>query len=316
MENSTQTAAGDRIFDEFREIRRRVWSEATLGNPENQRKLREKIVGLSSKARLTRWQTDDIDVRLDFWKQFLDKIFYSGFRAVTVEAALPDIYRTFGDYKSLCSSDWDVCLVGNKCSADSGHSARQYLEVKDGSQRKICHPMKIRKVVTVARAFAEYFDAHPRAEALSFLRQGEESNDVWLLSEKLERIGLSGRLTQLHLMMDLGFDCIKPDVVISRLVLQAGWLADFSTELPSDLQEADLSGTGTYGHRFEYTKDVVIRPIVDLARAFASRIRGQQKALEDDIGWVSSSAIREFDIFMVKYGQKPDPNWGIMKQLG
>jgi hypothetical protein len=265
---------------------------------------------------LDSWKTHDAAVRDQFWKQFLDKIFYSGFRAVTVEAALPDIYRTFGDYKSLCSPEWDVRLNGKLLSADSGHLALKYLQVKDGSQKKICHPMKIRKVIAVARSFAQYFEKNPRADALSFLIRDESSQDVWVLSKKLDEVGLSGQLTQLHLMMDLGFDCIKPDVVISRLVLQMGWLAHRSQDLPSDLKEADLSGEGNYGNKFLYTNAVVIKPIVDLARSFASKMRQEEKALESDIGWVSSNAIREFDIFMVKYGQKPDSTWGIMKQLG
>jgi hypothetical protein len=310
-----RTGVEDRMFDEFREIRKKVWFDGTLGKPENQRKLREKVVGLSNKAQLDFWRTNDLDVRVQLWKQFLDKIFYAGFKAATVNAALPDIYRMFGDYKSLCVTEWDVRLDGKQLSAASGRLALQYLQVKDGSQRKICHPMKIRKVVKVARFFAEYFDKHPQAGALSLLMQGEESQDVWLLSDRLTQVGLSGQLTQLHLMMDLGFDCIKPDVVISRLVLRLGWLAHFSQELPADLQEVDLRGDGNYGSKFLYTNGIVIKPIVDLARSFASKMRQREKALESDIGWVSSNPIREFDIFMVMYGQRPDPSGGIEKQL-
>ena len=180
-------------------------------------------------------------MRDQLWEEIIDKIFYSGFRAVTVKAALDDIHHTFHDYKSLCGPDWEVRLDGQQCSADSGQLARQYLQVKDASQKKICHPMKIKKVVAVAKSFAKYFAEHPQADALSFLMQDEESQDIWLISEKLDAVGFSGQLTQLHLLMDLGFDCLKPDVVISRLVLRMGWLTHFSRKLPANLQEADLN---------------------------------------------------------------------------
>jgi hypothetical protein len=323
MNSPNQPVIDDRMFDQFRDIRKKVWFEATLGDPENQRKLREKIVRLSNEAKLDSWRTNDLEVRDQLWEEIIDKIFYSGFRAVTVQKALDDIHHTFHDYKSLCGPDWEVRLDGQQCSAGSGQLALQYLQVKDASQKKICHPMKIKKVVTVAKSFARYFDEHPQAEALSFLMQGDETRDIWLLSERLDAMGFSGQLTQLHLLMDLGFDCIKPDVVISRLVLGMGWLAHFSQELPADLKEAALNPKkdkegkyGKYGRKFAYTKPVVFKPIVDLARQFATRMRQQEKVLEADIGWKSSNPIREFDIFMVKYGQKPDSTWGIMKQLG
>jgi len=146
--------------------------------------------------------------------------------------------------------------------------------------------------------------------------QPAESDDVWLVAENITQIGLSGELTQLHLMMDLGFDCIKPDIVMSRLVLARGWLAHFSDQLPADLQEADLRGKGKYRNKFHYTNHVVIEPVVNLARAFASKMRQQRETLERDIGWVSSNPSREFDTFMVSYGQRPDPSAGIVIQLG
>jgi hypothetical protein len=314
LDTPKQPVVENRMFDEFREIRKKVWFQATQGKPENQRKLRETVVELSDKANLDLWRTNEPKVRVELWEQFIAKIFYAGFEAATVNAALPDIYRTFRDYKTLCSPDWDVRLSGSRLSPASGRLVREYFE--DGSQKKICHPMKIRKIVGIARFFTEYFEKHPEATALSLLMQGEDSDDVWLLSDNLAHIGLSGLLTQLHLMMDLGFDCIKPDIVISRLVLAMGWLAHFSEDLPADLQEADLRGKGKYGTRFHYTNSVVIKPIVNLARAFVSEMRRHRESLESDIGWVSRNLIREFDIFMVSYGQRPDPSAGIVMQLG
>ncbi len=304
----------DHAFDQFREIRKRVWFEATRNKPENQRKLREMVVKLSETADLGYSRTNAPQVLSELWMQIVEKIFYSGFNASTVNAKLDHLLAQFGDYKGLCSPDWEVCIKNRQVSGDSGRLALAYA-ADDVRKEKIRHAYKLRKIVKVGRHFSEYFDEHAEACALSFVTRQMKSEDVWLLSDNLDRAGLTGRLTQLHLMMDLGFDCIKPDIVISRLVLSLDWFAQFSCGLPSDLSEADLRGKGKYGGRYHYANDAVIRPIVDLARAFASKMRQEGEKLKSDIGWVSSNPIREFDIFMVTFGQRPDPKWGIEIQL-
>jgi hypothetical protein len=313
-DDSRNPALDDQMFEQFREIRRRVWFEATGNKPENQSKFKEMAVELSDKANLSYWRTNAPEVRSEIWEQVVEKIFYAGFDASKVNSVMNSIRAQFGDYKSLCSPHWEVRIKNRRISDDSGPLARAY-GADDGLEGKIRHAYKIRKIVEVGRYFNSYFDRNREASALSIILQGKDSEDVWVVSGNLDDIGLSGRLTQLHLLMDLGFDCIKPDIVISRLVLSLGWLAHFAPELPADLQEADLRGEGKYRSKYHYTNDVVIRPIVNLAREFASRMRQERKALEEDIGWISSNPIREFDIFMVSYGQRPDPNVGIEIQL-
>jgi len=314
VDNSTKPAIDERMFEKFREIRRRVWFEATGNKPENQSKFKGVVVGLSDKANLDYWRTNAPEVRSELWMQIVEKIFYAGFDASKVNAKLNPIEKAFRDYKSLRGPGWEVRIKNRRISDDSGPLARAYA-ADDVHKEKIRHPYKIRKIVRVGRHFSKYFDENREASALSIIMQGKDSEDVWVLSENLDDMGLSGQLTQLHLLMDLGFDCIKPDIVISRLVLSLRWLAHFAPELPADLQEADLRGEGKYRSKYHYTSDVVIRPIVDLAREFASRMRQERKTLESDIGWVSGNLIREFDIFMVSYGQRPDQTAGIEIQL-
>ena len=304
----------DRMFDKFREIRKKVWFEATRNKPENKELLQKSVIEVADRANLDHWRASAPEVRSELWSQIVEKIFYSGFDASIVNAKLAHIQTQFGDYKSLCCSDWDIRLKGHRLSDTSGRFARAYFG-NDRLEDKIRHAAKIRKIVVVARVFTKYFDEHSEALALSFVTRQNESEDVWQLSGNLDDVGLSGQLIQLHLMMDLGFDCIKPDIVISRLVLSLGWLAKFAERLPADLTEDDLRGKGKYGSKFHYTKIVVIKPIVDLARAFASKMRQERETLQADIGWVTSNPIREFDIFMVAFGQRPDPSWGIEVQL-
>lgn len=314
FDSSGKPAVDDQMFEEFREIRRRVWFEATLNKAENQAKFKETVVEHSDKANLSYWRTSAPEVRSEIWDQVVEKIFYAGFDASKVIAAWKSIRAKFGDYKPLCSPDWEARIKNRRISDDSGPLAQAY-GADDGLEGKIRHAYKIRKIVRLGRYFNDYFDKNREASALGIILQGKDSEDVWVVSGNLNDIGLSGRLTQLHLLMDIGFDCIKPDIVISRLVLSLGWLAHFAAELPADLQEEDLRGKGKYRGKYHYTKDVVIKPIVNLAREFASRMRHERKALEEDIGWVSSNPIREFDNFMVSYGQRANPSVGIERQL-
>jgi hypothetical protein len=307
----SQCAVDDLMFEKFREIRRDVWFKATGNDKSNQDKLKKDIFELADKANLAHWQAKDPQTRTELWRQVLTKVFYAGFSARTVHQKLPALLRAFGDPEPLRSPEWNVRTQGQKLLETSGRIAREYFASKEG----IGHPIKVRKIVTVGRAFAEYFDKNPDATALDIVTRGKKIEDVWQLSANLGAIGLTGQLIQLHLLMDLGFDCIKPDIVISRLVLKLGWLAKFAKDLPAGLTEADLRGKGKYGSRFHYTNTVVIKPIVDLARAFASRMRQEQETLNKDIGWVSSNPMREFDIFMVSYGQRSDPSSGILRQL-
>jgi len=315
--SSRKSIIDDQVFEEFRGIRKRVWFEATGNKLENQCKFKQMVVELSDIANLNHWNPSTQQVRSELWMQAVEKIFYAGFEAAKVNAGatLSHRCRTFGDYEILCSPDWEVRLKSGRLREGSGRLASEYLAKNGPANGRIRHPTKIGKIVKLGRFFSKYFEENPDASALSIITQGKDSEDVWVVSESLDEMGFSGRLTQLHLLMDLGFDCIKPDIVISRSALSLRWLIRFAPELPADLQEADLRGEGKYRTKYQYTNDLIIRPIVDLAREFASRIRQERKALEEDIGWASSNPIREFDTFMVSYGQRADATVGIEKQL-
>jgi hypothetical protein len=129
----------------------------------------------------------------------------------------------------------------------------------------------------------------------------------------LLEIGYKGPITALHLMMNLGFRVIKPDIVLTRLFFQRGWLHRVVHGLPRDLTAKDLVGKGRYGTRYKYTKARIYKPVVCLAREIVDYTA--QNALDKDIGWVTRNPIREFDIFTVLYGQEPDKKIGIVRNL-
>ena len=114
-------------------------------------------------------------------------------------------------------------------------------------------------------------------------------------------------------MMDVGFQVIKPDLVVSRLFLDWGWLHFAIPSLPADMAREDLLGEGHYGTKFLYTKAALYKPIINLVREIVRGINVD--VLASDIGWATSNPIREFDIFIVKAGQLPEREYGTERRL-
>jgi hypothetical protein len=148
---------------------------------------------------------------------------------------------------------------------------------------------------------------------LNFITNGYSAEDVWGVHGHLMSIGYRSDLTVLHCMMDLGFQVIKPDIVISKLFLEWGWLHKMTPGLPLDISYDDLRGQGKYGSRYQYTSERMYKPSINLARQIIAITKRDD--LESDIGWVTDNPIREFDIFTVKYGQKPEKDFGIERTL-
>ena len=163
------------------------------------------------------------------------------------------------------------------------------------------------------RSFKRYFDEHPNAPALDFVTQNLSQDDTWAVHDQLLAGGYKADLTALHFMMDAGFQVIKPDLVISRLFLDWGWLHQAISSIPADLKREDLEGKGKYASRFLYTKPIIYKPIINLAQDIVQGINENERVA--DIGWATTNPIREFDIFVVKAGQLPEKEFGIERRL-
>lgn len=172
---------------------------------------------------------------------------------------------------------------------------------------------KLKKIISTARAYARYFKENPTDDAIKFVIGGFDETSVWDIQQRLLDLGYGADLTALHFMMDTGFRVIKPDVVVSRLFLDWGWLHYADQSLPMDLTRDDLLGRGRYKSRYHYTKPVIYRPIIDLANKIVQHIKADD--LNKDIGWSTNNPLREFDLFVVKSGQLPEPDFGIEKRL-
>ncbi len=105
---------------------------------------------------------------------------------------------------------------------------------------------------------------------------------------------LVGYTTALHVMMDIGFNCVKPDIWLVRLMCRLGWIED---TLAADSTDAHI--------KKNYWKPDIAVAVITCARHIAGAIDA----------WHPLAPLREFDFVMVKYGQKPDCTCGIERSL-
>ena len=312
--------------DTYRELRIRVWREATRPDTsdtdarrryrDNQARFRSMVMSICERANLAYYRSPTPEARTQLWHHLWTKTRYSGIRAQIATTEVADLTPLFDDYRWFSDACWDLENKGHDivragpCVTDFIHRTGPF-----AGKQTVANIPKLQKLISVARAFKHYFELYPNEMALSFVT-GDlpcDAQAVWKILKRLDQQGYRGDLTSLHLLMDLGFPVIKPDIVLARLFLQLGWLHAALPNLPSDLAEADLRGSGQYKTSYLYTKPTLYQPMI----VFANRLVAGLDAdvLERDIGWVSSNPLREFDLFTVKAGQLPEDAFGIERTL-
>ena len=277
--------------------------------------LKKMVEKLCDEADLKKYRGTDGDIATAIWHHLWTKNRYARIRSQIATREITDIESMFDDYEMFSSEDWDIEASGYKVIT-CGNRVRDFLDRSGAFSNKqtIGNPQKLVKIVSVARLLTDFLrNKSADTPVLDFIRNGYSDDDVWAIHRHLMEMGYRGDLTALHFMMDLGFQVIKPDIVISRIFLDWGWLHKKVPGLPNNLSFEDLQGKGKHGQRFKYTSEKIYKPIIDLAREIVSRTK--QKDLEKDIGWVTDNPIREFDIFLVKYGQRPEKDSGIERTL-
>ena len=309
------------MVEKYRRTRMAVYEEATKpyygGRQEHEEskiKLKNHIVRLCEDSNLDLYRGSGKQTAMSVWHHFWTKNRYAGIRAQIAATEILDVQTIFDDYDIFSRPSWDFTSSGHKLIS-AGKDVNDFLN-RQGvfyGKQTIGNLPKLRKIVGVARKLKAYVDKDKEAPILNFITNGFEETDVWRIHQHLLDIGYTSDLTALHFMMDLGFDVIKPDIVIAKLFLTWGWLHEIIPELPSDLTLDDLQGKGNYGARFKYTHPKMYKPVINLASDIVSQI--DQDALRSDIDWVTNNPLREFDIFTVKYGQQPEKEWGISRTL-
>src|SRR5206468_421033 len=81
---------------------------------------------------------------------------------------------------------------------------------------------------------------------------------LWQAHARLS--ALVGFTTALHIMMDIGFPCVKPDIWLVRLMCRLGWIDDV---LPAGTPEAEITRN--------YQTPAVAVAVITLSQLQASR---------------------------------------------
>lgn len=326
VENVTELRL-DEMRQKYYSIRREVFAQSTSPKTPranrhlvNQRLFREQVERICAGANLNLYSTTTPTSKALVWNHLWTKIKYAGIRAQAASNEIKGIEPFFRDYLALRGKDWSLriewqpklrryrILEEGASSSDFRNRRGVFRGVQtNGKLTKLC------MTVITARRFAEYFEKNPDAPALDFITQRTPPADIWKIHESLMEKGYRSHLTCCHLLMDLGFEVIKPDIVVTRLFLLWGWLHEAISDLPSDLSELDLVGKGKYGVRYLYYSPQMYRPVIDLARRIVAQLDPIE--LQRGVGWTTKNPLREFDLFVVKSGQEPDAAFGIERVL-
>jgi DNA-3-methyladenine glycosylase I len=171
----------------------------------------------------------------DFFRILVNVVFYSGFRASTVEKHLEAIHAHFDDYKRV-----------------SQFSAVQIESVKN-DENMIQNHKKIDACITNARMIARIVDEFGSVENYIHSFSPEQCDECLLeLKADLERcFKYIGKITSYHVMTDIGLNVLKPDRVIQRIFKRLGFLNN----------ETDYIGAVITGRAFSNALSVPIRYI-------------------------------------------------------
>lgn len=310
------------MSEHYRNIRKAVYEKATCPlqynsdiHLKNKELLKNQVEKLCNDSNLKNYFGFDKNTATAIWHKLWTTNRYAYITAQIATTEIKHIENIFDNYETFIKNDWDITAKGTKLI--SGGSQIHHFKNKTGDfsgKQTIGNIPKLVKIVSVARNLTDFMKKkNTTTPVLDFITNGYECENVWAIHEHLKTIGYKGDLTALHLMMDLGFQVIKPDIVISKLFLDWGWLHKIIPGLPNDVDFYDLKGKGKYKTRFKYTDKKMYKPIINLAQKIVSITKRED--LEKDIGWVSGNPIREFDIFIVKYGQRPEREFGIVQTL-
>jgi DNA-3-methyladenine glycosylase I len=165
----------------------------------------------------------------DYYRILVEVVFYSGFRAATVNKHLDAIHRSFPDYKSVSKYSQDV--IG-KISVDPD---------------MIKNKRKINACVKNAKVFAQIVNEHGSFQ--SFIDSYRDNvNDEWIynLRKHLIRKFLHiGAITSYHFLTEIGFNVLKPDRVILRIFSRLGLIdKNYNKKKPSRKTAKEAIGVG------------------------------------------------------------------------
>ena len=266
----------------FERIRAAVLQEATRPSPDdaqrhaaNKEEFKAKLQEICTKAHLRADLTAD-----DLWRHVWTKIRYAGFKASYVGPEIERLGPFLSEFRVLTGPVWRFDPTGKA----HGKAVREFLE-KSGRFEGIRYnknASKLRKILLAAEVFRALPSGTPALAALFGDDYDEPGDEVlWRAHSRLAK--LVGYTTALHVMMDIGFNCVKPDIWLVRLMCRLGWIEDTLRAASTD---AEI--------RKSYQAPAVARAVITCARQIAGAMTA----------WHPEAPLREFDLIMVKYGQR------------
>jgi hypothetical protein len=230
----------------------------------------------------------------DLWGHIWQKIRYAGFKAEYVNEEIKQLTPFFRDFRALSGAEW----VFDPQKIAHGKAVREFLN-KNGRFAGVRYSKlapKLRKILTCAGIFQSFPSGVRPLTALLGEDYADPSDEaLWRTHKRLAE--LVGYTTALHVMMDIGFNCVKPDIWLVRLMCRLGWIED---ALPAASTDAFI--------KKNYQTPRVAVAVIKCARKIAQAMDA----------WYPDAALREFDIVMVTYGQKVtqgQTNDGITRSL-
>jgi DNA-3-methyladenine glycosylase I len=183
------------------------------------RSLDKVIAELDSYKHYERQHSDD-----KFYEIMTAVVFYAGFKAAIVTAAMPVITRHFPSWKTV-----------------SAYMAKDVENIL-GDPLMIKHPGKIKGCVNNAKQFSRIIERHGSFQIyVDSFQPTTSCENLLRLKRDLElRFAYLGRTTVYHFLTDIGMPVIKPDRVLCRIFYRLGVTED----------ESDLAGTLREGKKF------------------------------------------------------------------
>lgn len=156
----------------------------------------------------------------EFYQIIVDVVFYSGFRAATVNSKLATIHKYFSNYEL-------VAQYGEK-------------EINDilADKEMIRNRRKIESCVENAGTFRAIIQRHGSFQNyIDGYRANDSFENIFLLKEELEnRFSGLGQITTYHFLTDIGLPVLKPDRVICRIFERLGLISTRDQYLEAIIQ--------------------------------------------------------------------------------
>ncbi len=270
------------------------------------------------------------------WQHCWQKIRYANIKAVEATAEIKRLNSrgVFDEFRIFSGPAWNVPPKPGATPIENelwGAQAKDLLNKQGRFQNLQWNAKrdKLAKIVNIARTLECFARTNPDRPILElFLGENFQDTDaqIWAAQDRLGAI--VGDITALHIMMDIGLRCVKPDYVLTKAFYRLSWLPD--DVIPPDMERGDLEillrkGRARYqyagtrvarrinekypehiysANRYKYTDKRVYRPVVAAGRRLSKSITS-----------IFGNSIRELDWFIVKYGQIPEPERGIIRCL-